>query len=174
MVSTGTKNGRKPRGGWPEIKWLCYEVVDVLYGHKDRRRLTRLCNRLERLLEHEDPKQEAILGQECRALICEARGDLAGAIAHRENEIRMRKRLLQTIHDPPTEADRYILKNYDYEDLSDRLDLLAILYHDAGQLKKAIRTLWQSRELCELHGVKFDGKDLLRDYLTEYRAVKSA
>jgi hypothetical protein len=40
--------------------------------------------------------------------------------------------------------------------------------------KKAIRTLWQSRELCELHGIKFDGKDLLRDFLAEYGSTRAA
>src|SRR5207249_2230588 len=134
--------------------------VVALYGGKNRRRMGRLCDRLERLLAEEDPKQHAILGQECRALICEARGDMAGAIAHRETEIRFRKRMLQTIHDPPTKTERYLLKYSGPVDLADRYDLLAILYHDVGQLKKAIRTLWQSRELCELYGVKFDGKDL--------------
>jgi hypothetical protein len=171
MANRVTKNHRRPKGGWPAIKWLYYEIVDAHYGQGDRRRAARLCDQLEPLLGQEDPAQEAILGQECRALIHEVRGDLAAAITHRENEIRLRKRLLQTIHDPPTEAERVILKDYGPDDLSDRMDLLAMLYHDAGRLKKAIKTLWQSRELCELHGVRFDGKDLLRDYLAEYRAA---
>jgi hypothetical protein len=81
------------------------------------------------------------------------------------------RKLWKTLPGSPEIVREAILDQYGPADLADRYDLLAILYRDAGQLKKAIRTLWQSRELCELHGIKFDGKDLLRDYLAEYREV---
>lgn len=166
------RNGLQVENRWPEIKDLYFDLIDVWYGDKDRRRSRRLADRLDTLIERQDPDQDAILGQDCRAMICEVRGDLAGAIRHRLKEIRFAKRLLQ-ISSPPgqrSSAEKYALKGRDYADLADRYDLLAILYRDAGQLRKAIRTLWQSRELCELHGIKFDGKGLLRDYLAEYRA----
>jgi hypothetical protein len=38
----------------------------------------------------------------------------------------------------------FVLRAYDYSDLSDRLDLLAILYHDVGDVRKAIRVLKES------------------------------
>jgi len=170
MTDDAAYNGRKQKNGWPEIERLYCKVVDALYGPKRGRMLLRLCDRLDRLLAKEDPKQQAILGQECRALVSEARGDLAGAIAHRILEIRLRKRWLESIHEPPTQVEKSLLKSDGPADLADRYDLLAILFHDAGHLKNAIDALWQSRELCELHGIKFDGKDLLRDYLVEYQS----
>lgn len=168
-----TRNGTVRDHEWPRIRELYFDLIDAWYGDEDGRRSRRLAARLEFLLEREDADQGAILGQDCRAMICEVRGDLAGAIRHRLNEIRMRKQLWESFPPPGrrSEAQRSALRGYEIADLADRYDLLAILYHDAGQLRKAIRTLWQSRELCELHGIKFDGKDLLRDYLAEYRAA---
>src|SRR5262249_41037275 len=60
-----------------------------------------------------------------------------------------------------------VLEDYGYGDLSDRLDLLATLYHDRGDLDRAISTLLESEELCKKHGVEFDGEDILREYLEE-------
>ena len=80
----------------------------------------------------------------------------------------------RTLPGSPPDVRKYLLSRHGPADLADRYDLLAILYYDAGQLKKAIKTLWQSRELCELHGIKFDGKDLLRDYLAEYQSTVAA
>jgi hypothetical protein len=54
-----------------------------------------------------------------------------------------------------------------YADLSDRLDLLAVLYHDNGDTDKAMRTILESKRLCEKHGVEFDGEDILQEYLKE-------
>jgi len=45
--------------------------------------------------------------------------------------------------------------------------LLAVLHHDAGNLEQALKVLRQSKLLCENHGIPFDGKDLLEDYLAE-------
>ena len=59
----------------------------------------------------------------------------------------------------------FVFGQYSHADLSDRLDLLAVLYHDSGNLDKAISTLKESKQVCEKHGLKFDGVDLLQDYL---------
>jgi hypothetical protein len=175
-MAESNRNGVAAVNRWPRIKDLYYDLIDAWYGDEDHRRARRLADRLHRLIELEDPAQEAILGQDCRAMICEVRGDLDGAIRHRLKEIPFRKRFLQAMPPPGKRSDlqKAALDGYDVDDLADRYDLLAILYHDAGQLKKAIRTLWQSRKLCELHGVRFDGMDLLRDYLAEYRSAAPA
>ena len=60
---------------------------------------------------------------------------------------------------------------YDWSDLSDRLDLLAGLYCEAGYLDKAIRTLRQSKRLCAEHGIPFDGADMLEEYLAEKKKL---
>jgi tetratricopeptide (TPR) repeat protein len=164
-------NGR-PRyaHAWHEIEDLYLKILKAYYGQENRRRAMQYIPRLEELLRMEASDHVAILGEECWALVCELRGDLAEAIAFRRNQIRQIGKLWKTLPGTPDIARNAILEMYGPADLADRYDLLAGLYHDAGQLKKAIKTLWQSRELCELHGIKFDGKDLLRDYLAEFRA----
>jgi hypothetical protein len=120
---------------------------------------------LEKLLQKASSDHVAILGEECWSLIYEIRGDLAKAIRYRESEIRQIRRLWEASVGTP--GEEIALRHYGVSDLSDRLDLLAILYHDAGDRDKALRVLQESKQLCEAHGVRFDGKDLLRDYLAE-------
>jgi len=150
---------------WREINDLYHKL---LYWYYDRQNLAKarpIARRLERLLSEVTSDQPTILGESAWALILEYKGDLLGAIKHRENDIQLMKRLLQiSLKSPDPKA---ILKHYDYSDLSDRLDLLAILYHDAGNLEQALKVLRQSQLLCEKRGIPFDGKSLLDDYLTE-------
>lgn len=56
-------------------------------------RLTKGAERLARLLSKSDPRHESICGEECRSLIQEAKRNLPQAIEHRENEIRLIRRL---------------------------------------------------------------------------------
>jgi hypothetical protein len=93
------------------------------------------------------------------------KGDLSRAIGYRENEIRLIKELWRISEGTPNRD--FALKHYEPSDLSDRYDLLAILYRDAGNLDKALSLLEESKRLCEAHGVRFDGKDLLRDFLRD-------
>ena len=60
-----------------------------------------------------------------------------------------------------------VLRHYGYDDLSDRLDLLAVLYHDSGNMDKALSTLEDSKRLCGEHNIKFDGEDILEEYSEE-------
>jgi hypothetical protein len=163
-------NGRRYAHEWHEIEDLYFKILDAYYEDEDRQRALRFVPRLDELLHRYAADHGAILGEECWALVSELRGDMAAAIAYRRNQIRLIDKLWKTLPGSPDMVRKAILQDYGPADLADRYDLLAGLYHDAGQLRKAIKTLWQSRELCELHGVKFDGKDLLRDYLAEYRS----
>jgi hypothetical protein len=56
-----------------------------------------------------------------------------------------------------------------YDDLSDRLDLLASPCHDSGDIDRAIAVLRESQQLCEEHGIKFDGEHILQECLDEKR-----
>ncbi len=159
---------RKFHGAWDEIDYLRMKILDWFYGRGNRRKAMPFCARLEALLEKTPDAHEAILGEECWSLICEVRGDLARAIAYREREIELIKRLHRISVNTP--GRDFVLRGYDYSDLSDRLDLLAGLYHDAGDLAKAIRILKDSRQLCRRHGIPFDGEDMLREYLAEAAA----
>jgi hypothetical protein len=146
---------------------LYSELVHALYHRQDRRRARQLAGRLERVLRETDPKAKAIFVEECRSLIQEAKGNLAEAIRHREREIRLIRRL-HALTRNTADAD-FALGQYSYADLSDRLDLLAMLYRANGNLGKAIRTLKKSEKLCAAQGIKFDGGDILQDYLQEQR-----
>jgi hypothetical protein len=61
----------------------------------------------------------------------------------------------------------FVLAQYGYGDLCDRLNMLAILYHDSGDLNKAVRILKEAKQLCQDHGIRFDSEDLLREYSEE-------
>ena len=107
----------------------------------------------------------AIFAEECRSLAHEAKGDLGKAIHHRLNEIRLIRRLHEISYHTAN-AD-FVLRQYSYADLADRLDLLAVLYHDRGHLDQALSTLRESKQVCKRHGIRFDGEDLLHEYLKE-------
>jgi hypothetical protein len=156
---------RKFAGPWDEIRYLYDKLLYWLYQREAAGKARPYAERLERLLARADPDQQAILGAECRSLIYETKGDYPNAIRQREREIRLIRRLQELARNDPNET--FILNGYGYSDLSDRLDLLATLYHGSGKLDDAIGTLTQSRQLCKTHGVKFDGNDLLREYLRE-------
>jgi hypothetical protein len=150
-----------------ELEYLFHKLLYWLYEREAPRRARHFAERLERLLG-QTAAEESIFAEECRALVAEAKGNLREAIAHREKEVdlitRLHKLSLQTSHQD------YVLNQYGYDDLSDRLDLLAILYHDSGDLDRAIRTLRGSQQLCLQHQIEFDGQDVLQEYLQEKKA----
>lgn len=125
-----------------------------------------IANRLNRLLKRYNQEPESIFVEECRSLICEAKGDLEHAIKHRENEIKLIRQLHKLSQG--TESEDFAINQYTYADLSERLDILAMLRHSIGDLEQAIKTLLESKQLCADNGVKFDGEDILQDYIQEY------
>jgi hypothetical protein len=146
-----------------EMGYLYDKLVYWLYQRQDARRARPFAERLAQLLAKSRP--ESIFAEECRSLVAEAKGDFAKAIAHRENEIRLIRRLHKLSQN--TANAEFVFRQYSHADLSDRLDLLAVLYHDSSQLDKAISTLQESKQLCAKHGIKFDGQDILQEYLEE-------
>jgi hypothetical protein len=156
---------RKFADEWDEIGYLYDKLLYWLYRRENVRNARRYAGRLEGLLPKADPGHGAIFGEECRSLVYEAKGDLGRAIEHRENEVRLIRRLHELSRNKPYE--KLALKGYGIADLSDRLNLLATLYHDRGRLAKAIATLQESKKLCERLGVKFDGEDVLEEYRKE-------
>jgi tetratricopeptide (TPR) repeat protein len=160
---------RKFANEWDEIEYLYDKILYWLYQREDAGKARPYADRLERLLPRADPKQEAILGQECWSLVFETKGDLPKAIEHRQNEIRLIRRLHEICRNKPSAHPA--LEDYGYNALSDRLELLATLYHAAGQLDRAIETVQESKRLCKEHGIRFDGADLLREYLEEKRTA---
>jgi len=150
-----------------ELDYLYHKLLYWLYEREDFARARAFAQRLAALLSNASPGHDAIFPEECWSLIYEARQDLPGAIKHRENELRLMKRLHAISRNSGQEEDVYRL--YGYDDLSDILDLLAVLYRDNGSVDKAISTLHESKRVCETHGLKFDGQDILRECLEEKR-----
>jgi hypothetical protein len=150
---------------WDEINYLHYKLLYWLYEREDGRAARRFADRLDKLLRQASPDHEAILGEECWSLVWETRGDLDQAIEFRENEIRLIRRLWRSAADSPVRDA--VLKGYGLGDLSGRMDLLAGLYHDAGRMDDAIKTLRQSQQLCAEHSVPFDGAEMLQEFQEE-------
>jgi hypothetical protein len=157
---------------WDEILYL-YDKLLYWYYQRDEIGKARIfAQRLQSLLSKVDPSHESIRGEECWSLIHEVYGDLPAAIRHRKNEIRLIRRLQQISRDTPSGS--FALTDFGYDDLSDRLDLLAMLCHADGQPKLAIQTLLESKRLCAQHGIPFDGEDLLQEYTQDVKPERSA
>ena len=163
---------RKFTSDWDEIEDLYQTLLYWLYERENAGKSGSYADRLARLLATVDPAHESIFGEECWSLIYEARGDTPKAIEHRENEVRLMRRLHE-LSGASTEKS-HALEGRDHGDLSDRLDLLATLYHDNGNLDRAISLLRESKQLCELHGIEYDGQEILDEYLDEQRSVQEA
>jgi hypothetical protein len=159
---------RKFANDWDEIGYLYDKLLFWLYARAESKKARRYAERLARRLAQADPHHEAIFAAECWSLVHEAKGDLPEGIKHRENEIRLIRKLQAAAHGKSYE--RIALQGYGYEDLSDRLDLLAALYGANGDLEQAVSALQASKRLCEEHGLPFDGQDMLVEYMKESKA----
>jgi len=165
MKNKAPRSRRNFAGRWDEIGYLYDKLLYWLYERGDVRRASAFSERLARLLHKVAPDHEAIFAEECWSLIWEARGDFRRAIKYRQSEIRLIERLHRLAIGTPQQD--IVLNRYGYADLSDRLDLLAILYHDSGNPSKAIAVLRESERLCKKHSIPFDGQDVLDEYLAE-------
>src|SRR5262245_34311923 len=172
MKTKPSRNGKKFSAPWAEIEDLYHKLLYWFYDRGNRRNALKYCDRLEELLRQEAPDHQAILGEECWSLLHEAKGELSKAIAYRENEIRLIKKLRRISIGTPSGA--FVLDRYGPSDLCDRLYLLAVLYHEAGDLETALRVVRRSKRYCAAHGIPFEGDDLLRDYMAERRSKSKA
>ncbi len=170
MPSQCPPSRRKFHHEWDAVEYFYHKILYWFYQRQDRRRALRFCDQLEKLLRSTPSSHEAILGEAAWSLLWEVKGDLLKAIKYRESEIKQIKRLWEISLGTPGQDIAF--EQYDPSDLSDRLDLLATLYHDAGNLDKAIHILRESERFCKAHGLRFDGQDLLRDYLAEKRRLR--
>jgi tetratricopeptide (TPR) repeat protein len=142
-------------------------LVGCLYERQNAARARRYAKRLKQLVKAFDPNAESAYAQECLSLTFEAEGDREQAIRHRKNEIALIRRLHELAHGPDAAHTDYILGQYSYADLRDRLELLAMLYHDNGDINNAINMLEEAKELSLDHGIPFDSEDLIRQYMDE-------
>ncbi len=159
------------RHGREEPDYLYHKVLLWFYEHGDRRRTRPFAERLAKAIEQNPAYRGTIFAEECWSLIFESRGDLDKAIKYRRQEIEKIRRLHEITLDTPQRAS--ILKHYDFQDLADRLDLLALLYQEQGNLAKAREVLHESRALARRHRFPFDGKDILREVEEEVVAKQA-
>jgi tetratricopeptide (TPR) repeat protein len=165
---TKQKSRRAP--GADPIDRLYQRLLFWLYEKGNPRKAGPLADRLERELAK--AAEKSIRVEECRALIAEARGDLRKAIKHREKEIALIRKLHRISLKRPGEA--YVFAQYSYADLSDRMNLLAVLYHDIGNLKRALELLHKSKKLCTRHAIAFDSTELIAEYSGEKAGMANA
>jgi hypothetical protein len=151
----------------PDVESLYHDLLHKWYEEADLTGAESIAKRLSHRLEREPAAAESIRGDEIRSLLAELRGDWDEAIHHRQREIR---RILE-LHTLSSEGvGEYVLQQYEYGDIADRLDLLANLYANQGNLDRAVETLIESRDFCELHGIPFDGQDLLEELEADRRS----
>jgi hypothetical protein len=158
MVSK-QRSGPNRKSRPSDVETLYWQLLEQFYEHGNRRAARKIAERLERALAASPEVADSIRGEEIRSLLAEVHGDLAEAARSREAEIR---KILQlqalAAHAPTWES---VSRHYDFSDVSDRLDLLAILYEKQGDTDRAIATLFESRDYCQAHDISFDSQDLL-------------
>ncbi len=165
------KSDKLPRPTEPlTLESLYDEFLDLFYGNGDRKSARKLVRPLKDLANSPE-YADSIRAEEVRSLLAEFRGDLTEAIRRREAEIRKIYELHgMSINTPSWEL---VKRRYDFSDVGDRLDLLALLYDRLGDLDRAIAILHESKHYCEAHGVPFDGQDIL-DELTQAEVTEKA
>lgn len=160
MASKSTSNGRPAVAESDHAEALYLEFLKAFYDDGDLDRARALAPRLERA-SASPAWSGSIRTEEVRSLIAELGGDFGEAARCREAEIRKILELhvlaANTPHWPA------VARQYDHGDVSDRLDLLALLYDRQGQTDRAIAVLHESRDYCRSHHVRFDGADVLRE-----------
>jgi hypothetical protein len=149
-------------GDSAEMDRLYAEFVRRFYGKDDRELAKKIAVQLQAALAASPDLAQSIRGEEIRSLIAELHGEFERAIQNREAEIRKILELHSFAINTPSWD--YVAKQYDFSDVSDRLDLLANLYHRHGDTHRAIAVLHESRQYCRSHGISFDGQEMLDDF----------
>ncbi len=159
MSSRAKTNGVKSDLAPADLESLYLELLKRYYEEGDRERASDVASRLEEALAVSPEFAQSIRGEEVCSIIAELRDDLPKAIQSREAEIRKILELHASAANTPSWS--YVCRLYDYRDVSDRLDLLAILYDHQGQLDRAVSILVESKDYCRSHDIPFDALDLL-------------
>ncbi|WP_051185286.1 hypothetical protein [Leptospira alstonii] len=163
------KNRRSFTSTWDELDYLYVKVLRWFYGSPPNRAKARVfADRLENLLDRMKPEPMAIKVEECRAIVCEVKGDLIGAIHHRCREIDFLKTLFSLPEYPK------LAMVGDHSDLVDRLILLAILYKNIGSFRQAIDCLEEAKVVAKRKRFRFPAKDLLSDLRWNSAAVQKS
>lgn len=172
MSSKIPRNRRELGGSDDGIESLYHELLRAFYELEDRPRSREVADRLAEKLAASPTIAKSIFGEEIRSLLAELDGDLDEAIRSREGEVRKILELQSMSRGTPGWS--YVARKYNDADLSDRLDLLAMLYAEQGDLSRAITILKESENYCRSHEIPFDGKDLLEEYERQLQDVAAS
>ena len=112
-----------------DLRSLYLEFLKRFYQKGDRAAAKKLAVRLEAALAASPEDTAAIRGDEIRSLLAELRGDHEEAARCRETEIRRILELHSLVVN--TKDWDYVSRRYDFNDVSDRLDILALLYESS-------------------------------------------
>ncbi len=159
MIEPALATRRKFAHAWDEISYLYHKTLYWAYARNNYSKARVFVPRLLNLLEKDDPQCIALLGLTARALVFEIRDELEHAVVYRSKEIKTLEYLLK--------LGGAAAEGLDRSDVSDSMDLLASLYWNMGDLKKAQQTLEASRDYCKQHQLAFDAQDMLDDVLAE-------
>ena len=159
MSNTAPIKGVKADPPSGDLESLYLDLLKRYYEEGDRVRASEVADRLEQALAASPEYAHSIRGEEVRSIIAELHDDLPRAIQSREAEIR---KILE-LHERAlnTQSWASVSRLYDYSDVSDRLDLLAILYDKQGEFDRAVAILLESKAYCQAHAIPFDSQDLL-------------
>ena len=94
------------------------------------------------MLSQVDGVEGSIKGCECMSLIEESEENWKVAITHRESEIENLEKYLSYKNVPD---------DYDYSDLADRYELLAMLYEQVSQSKEAKSAYLKAKQALAKH-----------------------
>jgi hypothetical protein len=155
------RNGHKSGDAGETVEALYAQLLTAFYEKANRAQARTVAARLEKALAASPDAADSIRAEEIRSLLAELRGDLRQATESREAEIRKILELHSLTVRTPGWA--YVVRRYDLSDVSDRLDLLAVLYDRQGDVDRAIATLHESEQYCQAHRIPFDGQDLLEE-----------
>ena len=166
MISKARSRRPKSRSDAVAVETLYLRLLRQFYEEDNRERAEQTALQLEASLASSPEFARSIRGDEIRSLIAELRNDFAEAARCREAEIRKILELHSLAVNSP--SWKYVARQYDFDDVSDRLDVLALLYDRLGDADRAVATLVESKHYCASHGIRFDGQALL-DELSQSR-----
>lgn len=83
---------------WGELSDLCSIIHTLLYEDENEVAAKRYYRRLQRVMADLPRNDEAIIGWEGRALLCELKGDYSRSIKNREREIHLIKKLHKSVN----------------------------------------------------------------------------
>jgi hypothetical protein len=114
---------------WGELDYLCKKLSYWLYTRDQKSRAERYLNRLKRVLRDLPENDHAIIREEGLSLLHELKGELGGAITHREREIQLMERLHREAHLPryKDSTRAYMLRDRDKSVLQQRRKILEAL-----------------------------------------------